>query len=250
MGLLHTQGCGPVAIVGSETGSVFFDPHRAAEDSGQLINLIQMGDGAAACVLASEVTTSAAQVSRVFHGYSGWGLEPGFSLTSGGSDFAPTPGSIPEFAHDYASVAEHGAGLFMDGLVAARQLGIERSAVSYFGDPGITYQWQGATYLFSTAEHREAFKADPAHYAPQFGGYCAFAVSRGTTADADPHQWAIVDGKLYVNNNAFARKLWDQDRPGNIVAGDANWPLIPKRPLATGQQSTAVSQSAPAPAPR
>ena len=118
------------------------------------------------------------------------------------------------------------------------------------GDPGITYQWQGATYLFSTAEHREAFKADPAHYAPQFGGYCAFAVSRGTTADADPHQWAIVDGKLYVNNNAFARKLWDQDRPGNIVAGDANWPLIPKRPLATGQQSTAVSQSAPAPAPR
>ena len=118
------------------------------------------------------------------------------------------------------------------------------------GDPGITYQWQGATYLFSTDEHREAFKADPAHYAPQFGGYCAFAVSRGTTADADPHQWAIVDGKLYVNNNAFARKLWDQDRPGNIVAGDANWPLIPKRPLATGQQSTAVSQSAAAPAPR
>jgi len=118
------------------------------------------------------------------------------------------------------------------------------------GDPGITYQWQGATYLFSTAEHREAFKADPAHYAPQFGGYCAFAVSRGTTADADPHQWAIVDGKLYVNNNAFARKLWDQDRPGNIVAGDANWPLIPKRLLATGQQPTVVSQGAPAPAPR
>lgn len=130
-------------------------------------------------------------------------------------------------------------------------------AVAYYadgapavGDPGIAYQWQGATYLFSTAEHREAFKADPAHYAPQFGGYCAFAVSRGTTADADPHQWAIVDGKLYVNNNAFAKKLWDQDRPGNIVAGDANWPLIPKRPLATGQESTAVSQGAPAPAPR
>jgi 3-oxoacyl-[acyl-carrier-protein] synthase-3 len=132
MGLLHTPSCGPVAIVGSETGSIFFDPRRAAEDSGQLINLIQMGDGAAACVLASQGTPSAAQVSRVFHGYSGWGLEPGFSLTSGGSDFPPMPGSIPEFAHDYASVAEHGAGLFVDGLVAARQLGIDRSAVSYF----------------------------------------------------------------------------------------------------------------------
>jgi YHS domain-containing protein len=103
------------------------------------------------------------------------------------------------------------------------------------GDPAFTYQWQGATWQFSTAEHREAFKADPASYAPQFGGYCAFAVSRGTTADADPQQWAIVDGKLYVNNNAFAKKLWDQDRPGNIVAGDANWPLIPKRPLAAGE---------------
>jgi YHS domain-containing protein len=100
------------------------------------------------------------------------------------------------------------------------------------GNAANSYQWQGATWLFSTPEHREAFMADPAHYAPQFGGYCAFAVSRGTTADADPHQWAIVDGKLYVNNNAFAKKLWDQDRPANIVAGDANWPLIPKRPPA------------------
>ncbi len=132
MGLLHAPGGGPVAIVGSETGSVFFDPHRAAEDSGQLINLIQMGDGAAACVLTSEVTAAAAQVSRVFHGYSGWGLEPGFSMTSGGSDFVPMAGSIPEFQHDYSSVAEHGAGLFMDGLVAARQLGIDRSTVNYF----------------------------------------------------------------------------------------------------------------------
>jgi 3-oxoacyl-[acyl-carrier-protein] synthase-3 len=132
MGLLHTPNCGPVAIVGSETGSVFFDPHRAAVDSGQLVNLIQMGDGAAACVLASQGSASAAQVSRVFHGYSGWGLDPGFSLTSGGSDFPPKPDRILEFAHDHASVAEHGAGLFMDGLVAARQLGIDRSAVNYF----------------------------------------------------------------------------------------------------------------------
>ena len=117
------------------------------------------------------------------------------------------------------------------------------------GSAANSYQWQGATWLFSTPEHREAFMADPAHYAPEFGGYCAFAVSRGTTADADPHQWAIVDGKLYVNNNAFAKKLWDQDRPANIVAGDANWPLIPKRPLAAGERPAAASQTAPA-APR
>jgi len=132
MGLLHTPDCGPVAIVGSETGSVFFDPRRAAEDSGQLINLVQMGDGAAACVLASRVASSAAQISGVFHGYSGYGLEPGFSMTTGGSDFAPTPGAIPEFAHNYSSVDERGASLFADGLAAAQRLGIDRSAVDYF----------------------------------------------------------------------------------------------------------------------
>ena len=132
MSLLHSPDCGPIAIVGSETGSIFFDPPRAAENSGQLLNLIQMGDGAAACVLAPRTTTSAAQVSHVFHGYSGSGLQPGFSLTTGGSDFAPTPGAIPEFLHDYSSVAEHGAGLFADGLAAARQLGIDRSVVDYF----------------------------------------------------------------------------------------------------------------------
>lgn len=113
------------------------------------------------------------------------------------------------------------------------------------GDPAISYRWQGAAWLFSTAAHREAFIADPARYAPQYGGYCAFAVSRGTTADADPGQWAIVDGKLYVNNNAFAKKLWDQDRPGNIEAGDSNWPLIAKYPVGSAPTS-AVRESAPA----
>ena len=112
------------------------------------------------------------------------------------------------------------------------------------GDPAIGYQWQGATWLFSTPAHRETFVADPARYAPQYGGYCAFAVSRGTTADADPGQWAIVDGKLYVNNNPFAKKLWDQDRPANIEAGELNWPLIPKFPVGSSPAS-AVRGSAP-----
>jgi YHS domain-containing protein len=110
--------------------------------------------------------------------------------------------------------------------------------VAYFAEGGpaagntaIRYKWRGATWLFSTEEHRKAFMADPARYAPQFGGYCAFAVSRGTTADGDPLQWAIVDDKLYVNTNAYAMQLWDKDRPGNIRAGNSNWPLIPKRPL-------------------
>jgi hypothetical protein len=114
------------------------------------------------------------------------------------------------------------------------------------GDPAISYQWQGATWLFSTPAHRETFVADPARYAPQYGGYCAFAVARGTTADADPNQWTIVDGKLYVNNNAFAKKLWDQDRPANIVAGDSNWPLIPKYRVRSAPTSAVPESAAPA----
>src|SRR5258708_12939117 len=98
MGLLHTADCGPVAIVGSETGSVFFDPRRASEDSGQLINLLQMGDGAAACVLARPPGACAARVSSVFHGYPASDLAPGFSFTIVLSYVPPPPSSLPALA--------------------------------------------------------------------------------------------------------------------------------------------------------
>jgi YHS domain-containing protein len=111
-------------------------------------------------------------------------------------------------------------------------------AVAYFSDhkPVIgnaTYRfdWHGTRWQFASQPNQAAFAAEPERYAPQFGGYCAYAVSRGTTANGDPHQWAIVADKLYVNNNAFAMQLWNQDRSDNIAAGEVNWPLIPKQPL-------------------
>ena len=107
--------------------------------------------------------------------------------------------------------------------------------VAYFTDqrpvPGsdtYTQVWQGATWKFASAEHRDLFAANPRRYAPQYGGYCAYALAHGTTVHGDPHQWAVVDERLFVNNNPFAKSLWDRDRPGNIRAGDQNWPLIPK----------------------
>jgi YHS domain-containing protein len=105
------------------------------------------------------------------------------------------------------------------------------------GDAAFTSTWHGVTYRFTSAENREAFMADPERYAPQFGGYCAFAVSRGTTANGDPLQWAIVNDRLFLNNNALAMTLWNEDRPGNIEAGNENWPLISKRPLAGSQRA-------------
>jgi hypothetical protein len=100
------------------------------------------------------------------------------------------------------------------------------------GTDQLTYSWRGLTWKFASAENRDAFAHTPEHYAPEFGGYCAFAISRGQIADIDPNSWAVVGDKLYLNNNPFAQEFWDQDRPGNIEAGNVNWPLVPKIPPA------------------
>jgi len=96
------------------------------------------------------------------------------------------------------------------------------------GDPIYTYETQGVTWKFASLEHQKMFAADPGRYEPQFGGYCAFAVSLNTTAHGDPKQWAVVDDKLYVNANTIAAHLWSADRHGNIDKGDKNWPHIVK----------------------
>ena len=105
--------------------------------------------------------------------------------------------------------------------------------VAYFTDgkpvpglPEFSFPYKGAIWRFTSAEHRDLFQADPARYAPQYGGYCAYAVSLGKTAPIDPQAWRIVDGKLYLNKNPGIQKDWEEDIPGNISKGDANWPKI------------------------
>jgi hypothetical protein len=70
------------------------------------------------------------------------------------------------------------------------------------------------------------FKADPDRYAPQYGGYCALAVSQGYTAKGEPRAWKFVGGKLYLNYNADIQRKWEQDIPGFIAKGNANWPKV------------------------
>jgi YHS domain-containing protein len=108
--------------------------------------------------------------------------------------------------------------------------------VAYFvvGQPtrgvdAYTYRWNGATYRFSSAENLERFKADAERYLPQYGGYCAYAMSINRIADIDPARWAIVDGKLYLNNNRVSYGLWALDKSGNIAAADRNWAVFPKK---------------------
>ncbi|MDX1385266.1 MAG: YHS domain-containing (seleno)protein [Thermoanaerobaculia bacterium] len=89
-----------------------------------------------------------------------------------------------------------------------------------------TVEWMGATWRFASVERRDRFAESPERWAPQYGGYCAYAVSRGYTAPTDPDAWAIVDGKLYLNYSLEVRDLWREDVPGNIERADANWPQL------------------------
>ena len=94
------------------------------------------------------------------------------------------------------------------------------------GKPLFTHDYDGATWQFASEANRDAFAADPARYAPQYGGYCAWAVSQGYTASVDPDAWKIVDGKLYLNYSRSVQRRWERDIPGHIAKADTNWPGI------------------------
>ncbi|MEM9795466.1 MAG: YHS domain-containing (seleno)protein [Pseudomonadota bacterium] len=95
------------------------------------------------------------------------------------------------------------------------------------GDPSVTHDWAGARWAFVDEMHRDAFAADPAAYAPQYGGFCAWAVAaKGELFSTQPENWAIVDDKLYLNFNDDVQAMWDEDRAGFIAQGDMRWPEI------------------------
>ena len=97
------------------------------------------------------------------------------------------------------------------------------------GTREFTFEFEGATYRFASAAHRDRFAKEPARYVPQYGAFCAWAVSRGYTADTDPLAWRIVNGKLYLNYDTSVQKKWEEDIPGNITKADANWPGLSRK---------------------
>lgn len=118
------------------------------------------------------------------------------------------------------------------GLFSSLALG-GYDPVAYFGEGRAVegsadqaLEWKGATWRFASAENRARFLADPEAYAPQYGGYCAWAVSQGKTASGDPERWKIVAGKLYLNYNAAIQKRWEKDIPGFVEKADGHWPGI------------------------
>ncbi len=120
-------------------------------------------------------------------------------------------------------------GIYAEGGVAVDGTDV----VAYFkegrpvsGNRDITYDWKGVTWRFSTEANREAFVAEPEAYAPQYGGYCAWAVSEGYTASTTPEAWKIVDGKLYLNYSRRIQRKWERDIPARISAADGHWPNV------------------------
>lgn len=130
-GLLADDAPGPVAVVGSETGSVFFDPAQADTDRGQLVNLIQMGDGAAAIVLGPGISQERPALVSCYFGSIGCGRAASMKMTHGGSDAPAPPDGLAVFEHDFAAIGKSGFDLFDAGMAAAADLGIDLAAVRW-----------------------------------------------------------------------------------------------------------------------
>ena len=94
------------------------------------------------------------------------------------------------------------------------------------GNPKISTEYKGAKWLFSSVENREKFIAAPEQFAPQYGGYCAWAVSQNYTASGDPLLWKVVNNRLYLNYDAEVQKKWEANIPEFIQKGDTNWPKL------------------------
>jgi 3-oxoacyl-[acyl-carrier-protein] synthase-3 len=130
-GLASRAGVRAVAIIGSETGSVYFDPRRAGEDVSQLVNLVMMGDRAAAILVGPDDCKGGARISSNFFGQVGLDRPPGFTLHAGGSDEPFIEGGALEFEHDFAAVRSSGPELFYQGAAVARTLGTDVETVDH-----------------------------------------------------------------------------------------------------------------------
>jgi len=94
------------------------------------------------------------------------------------------------------------------------------------GSSDFIHEWNGAKWRFSSEENRLLFAENPEKYAPQYGGYCAYAVSNGYTASVDPNAFSIVGGKLYLNYSPSVKQTWEKDIPGYISKAEKFWPKV------------------------
>jgi hypothetical protein len=102
------------------------------------------------------------------------------------------------------------------------------------GRADFTHDWNGARWRFASAANRDRFAAEPARFAPQFGGYCAYGTAQGYKVSTDPEAFAVVDGRLYLNYSKAVQATWNRDRPGYIAAAERQWTVLAATPY-TGE---------------
>jgi YHS domain-containing protein len=144
-----------------------------------------------------------------------------------------------------AAFADHAAGhtksLVLKNKEGAAILGYD--AVAYFtdgkpakGDPKFKSNYDGANYYFASAAHKSMFDANPAKYAPAYGGYCGYAASIDRLSPIDPAWFQIIDGRLVLQHNKKATDKFNADQKGNILKADQNWPgLVAKNGVLGGK---------------
>jgi YHS domain-containing protein len=99
------------------------------------------------------------------------------------------------------------------------------------GKSDFTANYEGATYWFSSQEHKTLFVNEPAKYAPQFGGFCAFGVSKEKKYPIEPDAFSVVDGKLYLNLNKKVTNIWSKNSAELITDANNNWEVIANTPV-------------------
>ena len=99
------------------------------------------------------------------------------------------------------------------------------------GAASFTATHEESTFRFSSEANRDAFLSNPTKYAPQYGGFCAYAVANGYKAKIEPDAFSIVNDKLYLNYDQSIQRRWLRDVPGYIKKGDRNWPEVSKKPF-------------------
>lgn len=96
------------------------------------------------------------------------------------------------------------------------------------GDSDFTLEYKGADWYFSNQDNLDKFKADPEYFAPQYGGYCAWAMARNKTAPGNPPFWTIYKDKLFLNYDQSVVDTWRANKDEFIKQADLNWSKLDK----------------------
>ncbi len=97
------------------------------------------------------------------------------------------------------------------------------------GDKAFVVQWKGAKWLFKNEANRSRFAAEPAAFAPQYGGHCSNQMSLGNLSDIDPNIWLEINGKIYFFGHEAGRKRWSKETGTRIREADAHWKFFLNR---------------------